>query len=489
MNNEDNIKELLDNPEIKSSLDLRNYYILKSIYDKNFSSRSKIFSRKLLEMIADSDKKNIFFVNNINEETNEEKYMRFIDSILEKGDCSIIDDNDYIISYLLKMYIFSKEPPENSLLFLTYHLFCTNIELLFCLNLVRRLPNYCYLISKREKSLFLENHRFIQLRVNLFLSKWCDVPSNNKKNPKYFFEILISKFEVKPLVNNFVDLSRWLNDDPLLPNKLISHNKLMTEGIFSFDFEEITRQICLIDHNFLRKVLRQGISKIMKKPDSLEEIKKIMRREKQFFAYILNSILNQNTLEHIKIVIQNFIKLAYTCRKAKNYQTSFTIISCFYTTKLRERKIIWNMIEKKYKEIYLNMEKDYLEVYLKEFGFDNCKISFIPNIHSLICLMHKYLSRCLDQNIESLLKVSIEFKEINIFLSDLVKNKLYYFKVNPLYDFLKFGFLELFQPKRWKLKVNSDFTYLENLNDDQRYSVLVESLIDKFENTFKIEER
>ena len=62
MSFEDNIKQLLDNSEIKSSIDISNYYIPKLLYDKNFISRSKIFTRKLLEMITNSGNKNIFYV-------------------------------------------------------------------------------------------------------------------------------------------------------------------------------------------------------------------------------------------------------------------------------------------------------------------------------------------------------------------------------------------------------------------------------------------
>ena len=133
------------------------------------------------------------------------------------------------------------------------------------------------------------------------------------------------------------------------------------------------------------------------------------------------------------------------------------------------------------------MEKDYLEVYLKEYGFDHCKVNFIPNIHSLGCLMHKFLFRLKENNIKSLMKLSNDYKEFHISLSEIMKNNLPFFKVNPIYDFLKFGFLELFQPKKWNLKIKLDFTSLENLNEDQKYSVLLESLVDKIENTLDID--
>ena len=133
MNYEEKIMEVLEQPLIKSSLDIINYYILKSLYDKNFKFRSRIFIRKLFEAIYDP-------LNDINQKifreiilntktTNEDKNEKFIQSLIDKGDASILDENEYIITYLLNNFIFSQELPENSNLMLSYHLFCSEIEL------------------------------------------------------------------------------------------------------------------------------------------------------------------------------------------------------------------------------------------------------------------------------------------------------------------------------------------------------------------------
>ena len=142
------------------------------------------------------------------------------------------------------------------------------------------------------------------------------------------------------------------------------------------------------------------------------------------------------------------------------------------------------MIENKHKEVFLNLEKDYLEVYLKEFGMES-KGNFIPNMHSLSCLMHKFKTRMNEKTIQNYLQISNDYKEFHISLKEVLNNKLPYFKVNPLYLFLKTGFLELFQPKKWNIKMKLDFTNLESLEPDQKFTVLQETLIEKFEKAFE----
>ena len=141
MNNKDNFNQLLDNLQRKSSPDKRNYQILKSLYYKNFASRSKIFTRKLLEMIADSGNENHFNANKFNQE----KYMRLIDSTIEKGDIRIQTIMTiYFLLFIKNKYLLKiASKKQSSLSDLSSIL--NQFRVLFCSNLVRKIPNYDYI--------------------------------------------------------------------------------------------------------------------------------------------------------------------------------------------------------------------------------------------------------------------------------------------------------------------------------------------------------
>ena len=70
-----------------------------------------------------------------------------------------------------------------------------------------------------------------------------------------------------------------------------------------------------------------------------------------------------------------------------------------------------------------------------------------------------------------------DFKDLMQRIEDISKEKYLFFKVNPLYDFLKFGFLEIFSPKKWGLKSRFDFSaYTNKLSKlDQLLNYLVKS--------------
>jgi hypothetical protein len=65
-------------------------------------------------------------------------------------------------------------------------------------------------------------------------------------------------------------------------------------------------------------------------------------------------------------------------------------------------------------------------------------------------------------------------------MDENAKNKYSFFKMNPLYDFFKFGFIEISKPKRWNLKLRFDFSaYFEKLD---KLDQLLNYLIKTFQN-------
>ena len=71
-----------------------------------------------------------------------------------------------------------------------------------------------------------------------------------------------------------------------------------------------------------------------------------------------------------------------------------------------------------------------------------------------------------DKNSETICQ---EYKDFIVSVNENAKHKYYFFKMNPLYDFFKFGFLEVFKPKRWNLKLRFDFSgYTEKLEKQMK---------------------
>ena len=73
-----------------------------------------------------------------------------------------------------------------------------------------------------------------------------------------------------------------------------------------------------------------------------------------------------------------------------------------------------------------------------------------------------------------------EYKRFIMQMNDNAMNKYAFFKLNPLYDFFKFGFVEISKPKRWNLKLRFDFSgYFERLD---KLDQLLNYLIKTFQN-------
>jgi hypothetical protein len=506
---EENIIELLKDPLFKNALDVKNYYLLKCLFDKEFQKKSRIFSKELIKYVDNSANQSLFpslhsfsfsrvlknvsndineslfssknFTNNNIELEEEEDVEKLINCLLEDNDISLLEQNeDYIIYRLINYFIHSEEYPHNSNLFLTYNLFCTEIELIFCLKLAQKLPKYKYIPNFNEIDILKYHHKNIQEKISSFLS----LLEETKKESRIKNVLLESLFETEESTS-LAEIASSLIQDPLLPNKLLSQKKLLIEGIFYFEIEEITRQLSLIDHENLRRLVRNGYKNLFKEGENSSYILSIILREKQFNCYILLTILNQSTLENIKIIIQKYISLAHNCRRVRNYQSCFNVILCFHKIKLKDKKMIWNLIEKGYKEYYISLETEFLDVYMKEFSIEASKGgNFIPNIHGISSLMNRFLRRSKVNDINSILSLSNDYREFIICLKEAVNNKPHFFKVNPLYIFLKYGYLEVFVPRAWNLSLKMDFSHLGKIDVNEKFSRILTTLMEKFDKSF-----
>ena len=93
----------------------------------------------------------------------------------------------------------------------------------------------------------------IKTRVEQFFDAWCATHWNTYQKNKLIKQIIGEK-EVKPELEkekeekniNIITMS-----EPILNNKYVSFTKLIKEGPFCLDIEEVARQICLIDHEML----------------------------------------------------------------------------------------------------------------------------------------------------------------------------------------------------------------------------------------------
>ena len=73
-----------------------------------------------------------------------------------------------------------------------------------------------------------------------------------------------------------------------------------------------------------------------------------------------------SNLENKKNIIQNFIALAEQLKKLNNQQTCQTIISTFSHLGITKKKLLWKLIEKKYRDTFTDLEKELSSVELNE---------------------------------------------------------------------------------------------------------------------------
>jgi hypothetical protein len=178
-----------------------------------------------------------------------------------------------------------------------------------------------------------------------------------------------------------------------------------------------------------------------------------------------------NNLENKKILIQNFIQLAYNLKLLGNNQTSNTIIITLGIINISKKKLLWKIIEKKYRDIYIAIEKDFHDMELGNSIVNNKEKkteASVPNVRFILSLLNNIIISNKNINNNSINEnnkiVLDEFKNFYGDFKKITNEKYLFFKINPLYDFFCFGFLEIFKPKRWNLKSRFDFSaYIEKI--------------------------
>ena len=518
------VLSLIKDPSIKLYLNPLVYYALKLIYNREFSKRTKYFGKAIKKLFEDLgnnlnvqlaalDKQlnmenTIMFdmtinnddiintnsnnkINNddLNITMNKDTYTSInklmktdwkwcFNHLSDYDDEYILDkDEDYILLKLIKDYIFSDELPKNSTLLLTYNIFVSSIELLFCFKLVTSFPKYCF--QKKEEKQMNSYSTIIKKRIELFYDEWCSQYPQKYHNNLLIREIIGPK-EIKPKEYKIEGtIAQFTMNEPILNSKYIAFTKLIKEGPFCYEIEEIAKQICIIDHEMLSSLNYSDFTQYITKKESPKSFDKFKIREKQLQCYILFFIIMHNNLENKKNVVQNFISLAHTLKILNNQQTCNTIISAFNIVGLTKKNLLWKLIEKKYRDIYSNLEKELNDIelvdnpMLKERKDDGC----VPHIRYVTNLMNDILIQMKDLGEENNLIICKEYKDFIISMNNNARQKYSYFKLNPLYDFFQFGFLEIFKAKKWNLKPKLDFSpYLETLDRlDQLLNYLIKS--------------
>ena len=404
------------------------------------------------------------------------------DKLVDFDDEYILDKEDnYILLKLIKDYIFSDEPPCKSSLMLCYNIFASSMELMFCFKLILSFPKYVFM-KKEEKqmNIYFSN---IKKRVELFFDEWCSLFWEKYKKNKLIREIIGIK-EKKPQseTENETQINIITMSEPLLNNKYISFTKLIKEGPFCFDIEEVARQICLIDHELISSLNYSDYIQFMVKKEAPKSFDQFLIREKQLQCYILIFMTMHSNLETKKNMIQNFISLAHNLKEMNNQQTCSTIINTLSIVGITKKKLLWKLIEKKYRDIYANLEKDVNDLELNENPILNEKREegSVPHIRYIIALINNLIIQMKGMEEEHKIFICNDFKDLMKSMDENRKNKYLFFKMNPLYDFFSFGFLEIFKPKRWGLKSRFDFSaYTTKLN---KLDQLLNYLVKNFQN-------
>ena len=542
------ILTLIKDEQLRQGLNPLVYYALKLMYNSEFSNRTKYFGfaiKRLFDELANNlnlqiatldnnlmaaentmtfdmsivediapinpnekkdnkenkDKKDEKNENNIEEDplnvTANKDVYNSVNKLMKKNwkwcfnkmvdydDEYILDrDDNYILLRLIKDYIFSDVPPNESTLMICYNIFCSSIELMFCFKLVLSFPNY--FLMKKEKDQISEYFENIKKRVNLFFDEWCKNYWDKYKRNKLIKEIIGPKEKepVKEEIPKEKSINKITMSEPILNTKYISFTKLIKEGPFCFDIEEISRQICLIDHELLCNLKYNDYIQYLVKREMPKVFEQFIIREKQLQCYILIFMTMHSNLENKKNMIQNFIALAHTLKYMNNQQTCSTIISSFSIVGITKKKLLWKLIEKKYRDIYTNLEKEVNDVELNENPImkEKKEDGSVPHIRYIMALINNLIIQMKGMEEEHKIFICNDFKELINSMEDNCKKKYLFFKMNPLYDFFKFGFLEIFKPKRWGLKSRFDFSaYTTKLT---KLDQLLNYLVKNFQNAY-----
>lgn len=493
---------------LKKNLNPIVYYCIKLIYDPEFSNRSRLFCRciknffdkmsKLLNLekvcnnLSEKDLIDNNLVintilnqsNNMNENNKDSSKVSeilnnfsshdwswYIETLLDCEKTYILEsDEDYCLIYMLQKYVFESQDPILSELMRGYNLFFSSVELMFCLRLILHFPKIYYM-KKEQKKLNTSYNDAIKDRVSKFMLAWVKVyPKKYEKN--LFIQSLINdvvkitKDEQHPSID-FISLSL---EEPILPAKYVGIIKLIREGPFSFDVTEIARQLCIIDQKNFSSIPEKDYIDYIVKKEVPESFNKIYKRETHFKCYVLIFILLIKDLENQKRTIQNFIQLADTCKSLNNYQSEYTIISVLSAMGLQRKLLLWKMLDKKYKEMFLQMESDFKDVDLNEKTFfDKLKTgteTSVPHINLIKNQINNFIITIKMSGERQKVSLCREYRDFYVKIIDLNRNKYSYFLVNPLNDFLSNGFWEICKTKEWGIKTNFDLSSYADENSD-----------------------
>jgi hypothetical protein len=395
----------------------------------------------------------------------------YIETLLDCEKTYILEsDEDYCLIYMLQKYVFESQDPILSELMRGYNLFFSSVELMFCLRLILHFPKIYYM-KKEQKKLNTSYNDAIKDRVSKFMLAWVKVyPKKYEKN--LFIQSLINdvvkitKDEQHPSID-FISLSL---EEPILPAKYVGIIKLIREGPFSFDVTEIARQLCIIDQKNFSSIPEKDYIDYIVKKEVPESFNKIYKRETHFKCYVLIFILLIKDLENQKRTIQNFIQLADTCKSLNNYQSEYTIISVLSAMGLQRKLLLWKMLDKKYKEMFLQMESDFKDVDLNEKTFfDKLKTgteTSVPHINLIKNQINNFIITIKMSGERQKVSLCREYRDFYVKIIDLNRNKYSYFLVNPLNDFLSNGFWEICKTKEWGIKTNFDLSSYADENSD-----------------------
>ena len=537
------ILTLIKEETIKKNLNPLVYYALKLIYNSEFASRSRYFGlaiKRLYDELGDNlnlqiqtlnenllkaentmtfdmsivedlstnsnsnsdikdksgdNKENKDDSDALNVTANKDTYLSVnklmkknwkwcFDRMVDYDDEYILDrdEEDYILLKLIKEYINSDIPPEKSTLMMCYKIFCSSIELMFCFKLILSFPKYSFM--RKEEEQIQEYFIDIKKRINLFLDAWCTSHLETYQKNKLIKVIIGPKEKKQEMNEKKIEKNNNITimSEPILNNKYVSFINLIKEGPFVLDIEEIARQFCLIDHEMLCELQYKDYVQFLVKKELPKVFKKFIIREKRIKCYILLYISMHGNLENKKNMVQNFIALAEALKKLNNQQTCQTIISTFSNLGITKKKLLWKLVEKKYRDTFTDLEKEFSSVELNEVSVLNKKeeegvTGSVPHIRYIIAIINNLIIQMKGMEDKHKIFICKDFKDLINKMEEISKQKYLFFKVNPLYDFLNFGYLEIFTPKKWGLKSRFDFSsYINKLSKlDQLLNYLVKS--------------
>ena len=467
------VLSVIKDDSIKKNLNPIVYYCIKLIYDPEFSNRSRLFCRciknffdkmsKLLNLekicnnLTEKDLiDNNLVINTILNQSNNIKgndknsskvseilnnfsshdWSWYIETLLDCEKTYILESNeDYCLIYMLQKYVFESQDPVLSELMRGYNLFFSSVELMFCLRLILHFPKIYYM-KKEQKLLNSSYNEAIKDRVSKFMIAWVKVyPKKYEKN--LFIQSLINDVvkitkEEQQQSIDFISLSL---DEPILPAKYVGIIKLIREGPFLFDINEIARQLCIIDQRNFSSIPEKDYIDYIVKKEIPESFNKIYKRETHFKCYVLIYILLIKDLENQKRAIQNFIQLADTCRALNNFQSEYTIISVLSAMMLQKKLLLWKLMDKKCKELFAKMESDFKDVDLNEKTFvdkfNRGSETFVPHINLIKNQINNFIITIKMSGEKQKVTLCKEYRDFYVKIIDLNRNKYSYFLVNP----------------------------------------------------------